>query len=146
MPVLVDEGRDMHLAALAVEADHPADPKAEAVPVSLRAVRHFMQADVHAARRDLVQLGLPHMRACLVDQRHRRHAAPAELLAQRRCQLQAAGTAADDDDAMQQHSRWRQPLAEASGCAGISTVGRGVDQRCWNAGLRLARKASMPSC
>ena len=61
--LLVDERRDDDRAPRAVEADHLADPVAEMVPVRLREVVGLVDADVHAAGGDLVQLRLPEMRA-----------------------------------------------------------------------------------
>ena len=81
-------------------AGHLADAEAEVVPVRLRQVVHLVRAQVHAAGGDLVQLGLPDMGAVLVDQRDVGRAALAQRVAEARGQLQAAGTAADDDDAV----------------------------------------------
>ena len=56
---------------------------------------------VHAAGGNLVQVRLPEMRARLFDQRDAGFAGLTQLVAQTGGQLQAAGTAADDEDAVQ---------------------------------------------
>ena len=98
--VLIHEGGDMDLARAAVEPGHAPDAEAEAMPVRLRQVGHLVIADVHAAGRDLVQLGLPDVRALAVDQGDFGRAAAAELAAQSGGQFEATGTTADDHDAV----------------------------------------------
>ena len=70
-----------YLAPLAVDAREFAEAEAKAMPVRLREVVDLVRAHVHAARGDLVQLGLPHVSAVLVDQRDVRHAALAQRIA-----------------------------------------------------------------
>jgi len=55
---------------------------------------------VHAAAADLVQVGLPEMRACLLDQQTCARRA-GRACAQPRDEFEPTGTAADDDDAVQ---------------------------------------------
>ena len=66
---VIDMGRHQYLAPRAVQAHHFADAVAEVVPVRLREVAHLVGAHVHAAGRDLVQLGLPDVGALALDQR-----------------------------------------------------------------------------
>ena len=94
--------RDLHLAPLAVEPDHLADPVAEVVPVRLREVvdlvrrsRSMLPAAISCS------CGFQTCVRCLVDQRDVRPAALAELVAEPRGELEPAGAAADDDDAVQ---------------------------------------------
>ena len=100
-PLLVDDRRHLDDAAAPVDARHLAGAIGEAVPVGLGQVVDLVEAEVHAAGGDLVQQRLPQVRALAVDQGDRGLAAPAELVAQPRGKLQPAGSAADDDDAMQ---------------------------------------------
>lgn len=62
VPVLIPEGGDMYPPARAVETDHLANAITELMPVRLGEVVDFMVIEVHAARRDLVQQGLPQVR------------------------------------------------------------------------------------
>ena len=100
-PAFIDERRDMHFATLAVEAGERADPESEAVPMCLCAVRLLVQADVHAAGCDLVQLGLPDVGALLIDQRDLGATAFAQTVAERGRQFEPARTSTHDDDAVQ---------------------------------------------
>ena len=86
---------------VAVEADQLAEPEAEMVPVRLREVVELVLVEIHAARGDLVQQRLPQVGARAVDERHLAPAAAAERVAEPRRELQAAGAAADDDDAVE---------------------------------------------
>ena len=92
--------RHVHLAACAVEPDHLADAVAEAMPVRLRQVVDLVIGHVHAAGGDLVQQGLPDVRAFAVDQRDVRPCRVAQPVAQPRRELEPARAAADDDDAV----------------------------------------------
>ena len=103
--VLVGEGCDVNLPALPVEARHLADPVAEAMPVRLREVVRVVHRDVHAAGGDLVQMRLPEMRTRTLDQRDVGAPTSAERVAELRRELESAGTAADDDDAVQRSVR-----------------------------------------
>jgi hypothetical protein len=96
--LFVERRGDVHLAARAVESDHLADAITKPVPVRLRQVVDLVRGEVHAARGDLVQLRLPHVRAVAVDQRDVDDALHA--VAEPRRELQTTGTAADDDDAV----------------------------------------------
>jgi hypothetical protein len=84
--------------ALAIEAGHLADAIVEVVPVGLREVVEVVIVDVHAAGRDLVQLGLPHVGAVALDQGDAARARACRACRRARGQLQAAGPSADDDD------------------------------------------------
>ena len=69
------------------------------MPVRLRKVIGLVDAHVHAAVRQLVQMRLPEVRARALDQRYVRLVAPSQRVAELRRELEAARTAADDDDA-----------------------------------------------
>ncbi len=105
-PVLVEDGRHMHLLPRAVEPDHLADPVAEMVPVGLREIIELVLAKVHAPRRDLVQQRLPEMGALLVEERHQRAAAPAQPVAEPRRELDPARAAAHDQDPRRRTLGW----------------------------------------
>ena len=96
----IDERRDLDLAARAVEAGHAADAIDESVPVGLGEVVGFVDANVHAACGELVQVRLPEVRARGLDQRDVRQLAATERIAEPGRELEAAGAAADDDDAV----------------------------------------------
>ena len=98
--VVVDDRAHLKLAARAVQALDRTLAKAEAMPVRDREVIDVVRGRIHAAGGDLVQQRLPHVGFGAIDQRHRRLAASGELVAQRGRQRQAAGAAADDDDAV----------------------------------------------
>ena len=100
-PLRIDERRHVHDAAGPVEAGHVARAIGEAVPVGLGQVVDLVEALVHAAGGDLVQQRLPQVRALAVDQRDRGLAAPSQLVAEARGQLQPARAPADNDDPMQ---------------------------------------------
>ena len=90
----------MDQAPGAIEADHFAEPVAKAVPIGLGEIIQLMLRDVHAAGGDFVEQRLPQMRARLLDQRDVGAAAPPERVAEPRRELEPAGPAADDDDAV----------------------------------------------
>ena len=69
--------------------------------MALRHVLEFVLVDIHAAGRDLVQQRLPDVRPRFVDERDRRLAFLAQLVAERRGEFQTAGTAADHNDMRQ---------------------------------------------
>jgi hypothetical protein len=96
--LVVDIGRHLDLAPRPVEARHLAHAVLEAVPVRLRQVVDRMRVQVHRAGRDLVQVGLPEVRAGLLDQGHLGLALLAQLVAQARGQLETTGAASNDDD------------------------------------------------
>ena len=58
-----------------------AEREGEAVPARLGEVVELVGVHVHAARRDLVQQGLPEVRARAVDERHVRPALAGEAVA-----------------------------------------------------------------
>ena len=64
----------------------------------LREVVEFVHIEIDGAGRELVQVGLPEMRATALDERDRRTTASTEGIAETGSKLEAAGTAADDDD------------------------------------------------
>src|SRR5215207_9686267 len=102
----------MHLSSLPIEAGHFPDAIAKAVPVRLRKVVDLVRPRVHAAGGDLVQLWLPDVGAMTVDERHVRRAADAVAKPGR--ELEAAGAAADDDDAVARRSH--ASMGRARGC------------------------------
>ena len=99
--VFVHERRNNYVARPAIEPDHLADSVPKVMPVRLRQVVRLIDADVHAPGGDLVQMRLPEMRALLLDQRDVRFLAPAKLVAELGCKLEAASAASHDDDPMQ---------------------------------------------
>ena len=90
-----DHGVERDLAARAVEPADRALAEAEVMPVRDREVVEIVRVGVHAARRDLVQQRLPHVRRVAVDQRDLHVAAAAVAVAQLRRERQPAGAAAD---------------------------------------------------
>ena len=60
----------MHALVLAIKAYHGANAIAEVMPMGLHDVVQLVIVGVHAACSNLMQLGLPHMGARLVNQRH----------------------------------------------------------------------------
>ena len=105
--LLVMGGAEENVPGLAVEPDQLADAVVEMVPVRLGEIVQGMVVQVHAAGGDLVEERLPQMGAGPVDQRDVGLAPPAQLVAQLRDQLQAAGAAAHDHDPRQGGSRRR---------------------------------------
>ncbi len=101
----IDVGGNLDLLLGTVEADQFADAIAEMMPIGLRQKIHFVHGEIHAAGGHFVQQGLPQMRVGLVDERDLGLAAAAERVAEARDQLEATGTAADDNDAMQLSAR-----------------------------------------
>ena len=91
----------MNLALAAVEPNQLADAIAEMMPMRLRQKIDLMHAEIHAAGRDLVQQRLPQVSAALVDQRHVRQLAPAQLVAEPGYEFEPTGAAANDDNAME---------------------------------------------
>ena len=85
-------------------------PVAEVVPVRLREVVDLVRADVHAAGGDLVQLRLPDVRAVLSISVTSRAAARPSLSPSRGGELEPAGAAADDDDAVALRCGHADPL------------------------------------
>src|SRR5947207_13545294 len=86
---------------LPVETDHLSHPIPKEMPMRLREIVGFVNAEGHAARGDFMQMRFPEMRSRLFDQRDVCLIAVAELVAQSRCKLETARAAADDDDSMQ---------------------------------------------
>ena len=105
--LLVVGGAEENLPGLAVEADQLADAVVEMVPVRLGEIVQGVVVQVHAAGGDLVEQRLPQMGAGAVDQGDVGLAPPAQLVAQLRDQLQAAGAAAHDHDPRQGGGRRR---------------------------------------
>src|SRR4051812_24133863 len=71
------------------------------VPMRLRQVVDFVHAEIHAAGPDLMQQRLPQMGPILVDKGNVGLFAPTQLVAEPGHELQPAGAAADDYDAME---------------------------------------------
>ena len=67
----------------------------------LRQKIDFVHAKIHAAGRDFVQQWLPQMSTRLVDQRDIRPLPASQRIAKPRDKFQPAGTAADNNDAME---------------------------------------------
>jgi hypothetical protein len=99
--VLVELGGEVHQAMGAVEADHLAQPKPEAMPIGLREIVELVAGNVHAAGRDFVEQRFPQMGARLLHQGDVGAAGPTERIAEARDEFDPTGTAADHDDAMQ---------------------------------------------
>ncbi len=70
------------------------------MPARLREIVEIVLVEIHAARRNFVQQRLPQMRAGAVDERHARATLAAQPVAEPRGELETAGAAADDHDAM----------------------------------------------
>ena len=102
--LVVVAGGQQHALAGSIEADHLADAVAEMVPMRLGEIVQRVVVQVQAACGDLVQQRLPEMGARPLDQRHLGLAAPAQPVAEPGHQLQAAGTAADHDDAVRRNA------------------------------------------
>ena len=83
-----------------IQAVHAPETELEVMPARLIQIVQLVVVQVHAAGRDLMQQRLPQMRARLVHQRDQRLAPLAQLVAQAGGELEAAGAAADDDDAV----------------------------------------------
>ena len=97
-PIGVDVRCQVNRLGLAVQPLELADAKREVIPVRLRHVIDLMVAKVHAARGNLMQLGLPDVGPVFVHQSDMGLRTAPEGFAQACCQLQAAGSPADDDD------------------------------------------------
>ena len=90
------------------------------VPVGLREVIQRVVAHIHASGSDLVQQRLPQVRARTVDQGGLYFLALRKLVADARDELQARGSAAHDDDVMEQTRGLRGQLAGRRGLGGIA--------------------------
>src|SRR5438046_10714323 len=95
---------------LPVETDHLPDPIPKKMPMRLREVVGFVNAEGHAARGDFMQMRFPEMRSRPFDQRDVCPVALAELVTQSRGELEPAGAAADHDDAMKR-TRFGRPVS-----------------------------------
>jgi len=91
----------VHQALVAVQAHHLAQAVAEPVPVALRQVVGGVHVQVDAAGGDFVQVRLPEVRARFLDQRDVGQTLFTQGVAQPGGQLQSAGAATDDDDAVE---------------------------------------------
>src|SRR5262249_44567826 len=98
--LVVQVRRDLDLALGPVEPDQFTDAIVEMVPMGLRPEFHLLDRKIHASCRDLMQQWFPQVGPRFVDQRNVGDPAPAQRVAKPRAQLEASGTAADDDDAM----------------------------------------------
>src|SRR5262245_29118231 len=98
--LVVQVRRELDLALGPVEPDQFADAIVEMVPMGLRPEFHLLDRKIHASCRDLMQQRLPEVGPRFVNQRNIGDPAPAQRVAKPRDQLEASGTAADDDDAM----------------------------------------------
>src|ERR1700688_1950569 len=90
----------MHEPPRAIEADHLAETKPEAVPISLGQIVELVPANIHATGRYFVEERLPQMRARSFDKSYIRQAMPAQPVAEARDELDPARATTDDDDAM----------------------------------------------
>ena len=98
--VFVEQGLKLDGLGLAVQTAHPADLELEMLPLGLGNVVELVFRLVQRARGDFVQQRLPHVREVAVHQDDLGLPAFAQALAEPRGQLQSAGAAADDHDAM----------------------------------------------
>ena len=103
--VVVEDRIERQFMLRPVEAGHRALAKAEVMPIRQRKIVDPMHISVHPPRRDLVQQRLPQMRSETVDQGNFGAAVLSELVAQPHGQRQAAGAAADNDDAVPRRLR-----------------------------------------
>ena len=98
--LVVMSGAEAHRLRRAVEADHLAEVVAEVMPVRLGEIIELVLGRIHAARRDRVQQRLPQMRAAALDERDIGEPALAQPVAEMGDELEARGSAADDDDSV----------------------------------------------
>src|SRR3989338_6587299 len=95
--------REPDLAPLAIEPVHAPEAVVEMVLVRLGDVINVVLVRVEGPGRDLVQQRLPQVGEVGVHERHVRLPAPAEAVAEPRRELDPAGAAADNDNAMNGH-------------------------------------------
>ena len=88
----------MKNAPLAIEAYHFSDTVAEVMPVRLRQKVELVRADIHAAGGNLVQQRFPDVRSATINERHSSGATLAQRVTETCRELDAAGSAAHDDD------------------------------------------------
>ena len=96
----------------AVETDHLAEAVVEVVGVGVGEVVQLVLAGVHAAGGDGVEEGFPEVGAGAFDQGD--VGAGAEAVAGLGRELQAGGTATDDDDSVRGRAVWGRVRHEAS--------------------------------
>jgi hypothetical protein len=126
----------MNLTPLAVNTSQFSHTKSKPVPMRLSAVGDFMLTDIHTSGSNFVQLRFPDMRPGPVDQGDLGFALAPEGIAQLGGQLQPGRAPSHDDNAVR--ARLCRDMRDIHGLV-IS------HQRCSNTGLRLERKAAMPS-
>ena len=97
---VVLDGGQLHLAALAIQAGHASELEFEVIPLGLGDIAQFVFGGVERAGGHLVQQRFPQVGGIGVDQHDLRLVALAQATAQAGSQFQAAGAAADDNDAM----------------------------------------------
>src|ERR1700693_197545 len=97
----------MHEPPRAIEADHLAETKPEAVPISLGQIVELVPGNIHAAGRHFVEKGLPQVRARPFDESYIRQAMLAPPVAQTCDELDPASAATYNDDAMNFVARQR---------------------------------------
>src|SRR5215472_5026387 len=134
---VINVGRHVDFTSLPIEANHLANAIAEAMPMRLRQEVDFVDCEIHTSGGDLVQQGLPKMRARFVNQGDIGELAPAELVPQLGHKLETAGAAADHNDSVKigalaghfqapsRHSAAILTLSRAPACA-ASTTARAV--------------------
>ena len=90
----------MYQLSGAVQAVHFAQPVVKVVPVRLCEIVEFVARHIHAACCDLMQFGLPHMRACLVNEGDVRLPLASQRVAKTGGQLQPGRSAPDNHDSV----------------------------------------------
>src|SRR5712692_11088550 len=108
--VVIGSGLDVDLALVAIEAAHSAEAKTVVMRARVGEIFNRVHIDVQCARGDLVQMGLPDMRAGLVQERNGSLLPLAQRVPEAGGELQTAGAAADDQDPMQRFFRPRPGL------------------------------------
>lgn len=88
------------LMAPPVERFERPEAEMEVVPARLRQIVELVRMDVYAARRHLVQQGLPHVGAIAVDEGNGRTALTDQTLPEAGCELEPTRAAANHDDVM----------------------------------------------
>ncbi len=146
--VLVDKRRHRYRALLAVQANHFTDAVPEVVPMRLRQVVGFVNADIHAAGGDLMQMRFPDVHTFAVDQCD--VDATPQLVAEPRRELESACAAADDDDAVTLlvaagrgvHSSRRMGRVSFSGTSSACTSAALITPSAWAVSAIVAPFAS----
>src|SRR5260370_25240930 len=99
-PVVIERGLYVDLAPVAIEAAHGAKAKTVVVCARVGKIFNRVHIDVQRPRGDLVQMGLPDMRAGLVQERNGRLLPLAQRIPEAGGEFQTTGAPPDDQDAV----------------------------------------------